>query len=196
MSFGKYAMKPAEHDQVVPYVPADIAEPAALVNAIRARRGGALINLDRMLLHSVPFAQGWNVFLGAVRRELSLSPKLREIAMCGVAMLNHAEYEFFHHAPELLAAGGTQEQVDAIRRIGVSDQDLSMFDAVERDAIALTLAMTREVRVPTILMERLQKKLGNTALVELVGTIAAYNMVSRFLVALGVSPEDHPPQVK
>ena len=30
--------------------------------------------------------------------------------------------------------------------------------------------------------------------VELVSVIAAYNMVSRFLIALEVNPEDHPPE--
>ena len=177
----------------VPYVPADLAEPADLVGAIRARRGGHLINLDRMLLNSVPYARGWNAFLGEVRRNLSLSPKLREIAMCGVAVLNGAEYEFFHHAPELIAAGGTQAQVDALRGIDDLAADLSMFSAVERDAIQLTIQMTRDIQVSEHLMKRLNEALGSTQVVALVGTIAAYNMVSRFLIALGVEPEDHPP---
>ena len=178
---------------VIPYVPHDMAEPAEVVGAIRARRGGHLIHLDRMLLHSIPFARGWNAFLGEVRRNLSLSAQHREIAMCGVAVLNGAEYEFFHHAPELLAAGGTPDQVEALRRIGDSDADWSMFDPVAQDVIALTHAMTREVTVPESLMRRLQAALGNTQVVELVGVISAYNMVSRFLIALGVTPEDHPP---
>jgi alkylhydroperoxidase family enzyme len=38
-------------------------------------------------------------------------------------------------------------------------------------------------------MKRLQDSLGNQRLVELVGVIATYNMVSRFLVALQVTPE-------
>ncbi len=177
----------------VPYVPADLAEPADLVGAIRARRGGHLINLDRMLLNSVPYARGWNAFLGEVRRNLSLSPKLREIAMCGVAVLNGAEYEFFHHAPELIAAGGTKEQVEALRRIDDLAADLSMFSAVEQDAILLTVQMTRDIQVSEHLMKRLNEALGSTQVVELVGTIAAYNMVSRFLIALGVEPEDRPP---
>ena len=42
-------------------------------------------------------------------------------------------------------------------------------------------------------MKRLQKALGSTDTVELVTVIAAYNMVSRFLIALDVNPEDHPP---
>ena len=44
-------------------------QPADLVDAIRARRGGALINLDRALLWSEPLARGWNVYLKAVRSE-------------------------------------------------------------------------------------------------------------------------------
>ena len=178
---------------VIPYVPHDLAEPADVVGAIRARRGGHLIHLDRMLLHSIPFARGWNAFLGEVRRNLSLSAQHREIAMCGVAVLNGAEYEFFHHAPELIAAGGTAQQVEALRCIADPHADWSMFDAVAQDVIALTRAMTREIAVPDALMRRLQAQLGNTQVVELVGVISAYNMVSRFLIALGVTPEDHPP---
>ena len=178
---------------IIPYLPSDIREPAELVDAIRARRGGQLIHLDRMLLHSIPFARGWNAFLGEVRRNLSVSAKLREIAMCGVAVLNGAEYEFFHHAPELLAAGGTRMQVDALRTIAHADRDLRMFDDIERDVIALTISMTRDIEVPRGILERLQAALGNTAVVELVGVVSAYNMVSRFLLALGVMPEDHPP---
>lgn len=177
----------------VAYLPQDLMEPADLVAAIRARRGGQLMNLDRMLLHSVPFARGWNLFLGEVRRNLSLSPKLREIAMCGVAVINGAEYEFFHHAPELIAAGGSEDQVKALRNIGKPNPDFSMFSELERDAIDLTFQMTRNITVDTALITRLQQSIGDTQVVELVGVIATYNMVSRFLIALGVTPEDHPP---
>ena len=182
-------------DRVIPYQPIDLAEPADLLGEIRARRGGKLINLDRMLLHSEPVARGWNHFIGNIRQKLSLDPKLRELGMCGVAILNGAEYEFFHHAPPFLKAGGTQVQVDALRRLGQKDFDKSCFSATENDALELTLQMTRQIQVDQVLMERLQKSLGNTVLVELVTVIAAYNMVSRFLIALDVHPEDHPPAV-
>jgi len=42
--------------RLIDYQPMDLAEPAELVAAIRKRRGGKFINLDRMLLHSVPIA--------------------------------------------------------------------------------------------------------------------------------------------
>lgn len=87
----------------ISYVPIDLAEPKEIVDAVRARRGGTLSNLDRILLHSPNLAQGWNTYLGAVRQRLSIDPKLREIIICCVAILNDAEYEFHHHAPELLS---------------------------------------------------------------------------------------------
>jgi len=49
--------------------------------------------------------------------------------------------------------------------------------------------MTRSIEVDPALMKRLQGSLGNAHLVELVGVIATYNMVSRFLVALQITPE-------
>jgi len=180
-------------ERLIPYQPMDLAEPAGLVAAIRQRRGGQFINLDRMLLHSVPIAEGWNHFIGEIRNNLSLDPKLRELAMCGVAVLNGAEYEFFHHAPPFKKAGGTEDQVQGLRLIGQASFPRNVFSPVENDAADLTFQMTRNIKVEPALMKRLQIALGNTDAVELVTVIAAYNMVSRFLIALDVHPEDHPP---
>jgi alkylhydroperoxidase family enzyme len=174
------------------YQPADLAEPADLVAAIRARRGGHLLNLDRMLLHSPPLAQGWNGYLKAVRRDLQLAPRLRELAMCVVAALNHADYEFHHHAPEYLAAGGTAAQVAALRDPQAASQDPALhalFDEAEQAALQLTIEMTRNVAVADATFDRVQRLLGDRDTVELVAVIATYNMVSRFLVALGIEPE-------
>ena len=179
--------------RAIDYQPLDLAEPAELVAAIRKRRGGQLINLDRMLLHSIPVARGWNVFIGEIRENLSLDPKLRELAMCGVAVLNGAEYEFFHHAPPFLKAGGTEEQVKALRHIGKLSFPKDHFDGVELDTVKLTLQMTRNIVVDKAVIQDLKKAIGDTAVVELVSVIAAYNMVSRFLIALDVNPEDQPP---
>jgi alkylhydroperoxidase family enzyme len=173
----------------VPYVSADLREPAEIVDAVRARRGGRLLNLDRMLLHSPELTRGWNAYLGAVRTRLSVSPRLREIAICVVAVLNEAEYEFIHHAPELLAAGGTQLQVDALRDPHAAMKNAALFDEVERATIELTVEMTRNVKVRAGLTEWLNAHLGAQHTVELVATIAAYNMVSRLLIAVGVEPE-------
>jgi alkylhydroperoxidase family enzyme len=175
----------------VPYVPADLAEPKDIVDAVRARRGGHLTNLDRMLLHSPALASGWNSLLGAVRTRLSLDPKLREIAICAVAVLNGAEYEFHHHAPELIKVGGTEAQVKALRKVASATLDKKNFGEAERATLQLTYELTREVGVNAKTMARVKKALGTPqAVVELVATIATYNMVSRFLVGLDVRADD------
>jgi AhpD family alkylhydroperoxidase len=175
----------------VPYVPGERTESESeLVARIRARRGGKLLNLDRMLLNSPSFAQGWNAHLGAVRRELLLDPRLRELAVCAIAVLNGADYELVQHTPEFLRAGGTAAQVEALARFGTEFEETATFDVTERAILQLALEMTRNVQVSDSTFERVQSALSDTRhVVELVGVIATYNMVSRFLVALQVDLE-------
>ena len=166
--------------------------PAEIVAAIRARRGGVLLNLDRMLLHSPGLASGWNGLFDAIRgNRLALSPYLRELAICLVAILNRAQYELHHHAPVFLAAGGTQAQLDALLAETDQAELARRFDPTALALIQLTLEMTRAVRVNDVTLDRARAALGDDRqVVEAVGVIAAYNMVSRVLVALGVEPED------
>jgi alkylhydroperoxidase family enzyme len=176
----------------LPYLPADVTEPRHIVDAMRARRGGTLLNLDRMLLHSPPVAMGWNTMMGAVRGELALSPKLKELAMCVVAVLNRAEYEWGHHAPLFVSAGGTQAQLAAMREPLAASCDTVLFDAAERAALALTFEMTRNVQVDPSTFAAVRAALpDDRQTFELVTVIASYNMVSRVLMALGVEPEAH-----
>ena len=169
----------------IPYVPIDLAEPAPLVAAIRKRRGGELAELDRLLLHSPPLAEGWNFHLGQVRTQLGISPKLRELAMCTVAVVNRAQYEYDAHLPLFIQHGGTKEQGEAIRQVEAAIGNTKLFDEVERATIRLTLEMTRDVQVQDSTFRAAQQALGGGTrpITELVGVIATYNMVSRFLVA-------------
>lgn len=160
----------------------------ALVSAIEARRGGALLNLDRMLLWSEPLARGWNVYLRALRQEISLPPFVRELAICVVARLTGADYEFHHHAPELKRAGATDAQLATLDNpdsAATSDQ----FDDLQRAVIRFAIASTRDVRIPDAVFSALKPHLSPTELVELVAVTAAYNMVARLLIALQIEPE-------
>jgi alkylhydroperoxidase family enzyme len=175
----------------IPYLPVgDQAGPAELVDAIRARRsGGRLLNLDRILLHSPPFAQGWNSLFGGIRDRLSLSPKLRELAIVAIGVINKADYEYRQHAPEFLKAGGTKEQLAALADLPASLDDTRLFDEAERATLALICEMTRDITVSDATMKRVRAMLPDRQVVELAGTIAGYNMVSRFVVAIGIEME-------
>ena len=170
------------------WTPEQLRRDPALVAAIELRRGGRLLNLDRMLLWSEPLARGWNVFLKALRQELSLSPKLRELAICVVARATGADYEFHHHAPEFAQAGGSVAQVEALGDVDKAATS-PLFDPLEQDVIRYALASTREVSIPDALSDTLSRRLNATELVELAAVVAGYNMVARFLLALRVPPE-------
>ena len=173
----------------IPYKTDAEAGPPELVASIRMRRGGRLGALDRVLLHSPPFATGWGELLGRVRGELEVPMPLRELVMCAVAVLNGAEYEMHHHGPIFLSCGGTQAQLDALRRLPAVDA--ALFDATQQAALHLAVEMTRHVKVSEATFEAARRALaGDRHLFELIGVIAAYNMVSRILVAVGVEAND------
>lgn len=175
------------------WTPEQKPQPKDLVDAILARRGGALLNLDQALLWSEPVARGWNVYLKNVRTGLPTSRKLCELGICTVALLTGAEYEYHHHAPDFLTAGGTQAELDALNCAVQADPTQPITDAAlhatERLVVQYAAQMTRHVKVDDALFAQLKATFTTTELVELTTAIATYNMVARFLVALQITPE-------
>jgi len=167
-------------------------QPQDLVQAILERRGGALLNLDRALLWSEPLARGWNVYLKDVRTGLGASRKLRELGICTVALITGAQYEYHHHAPDFIAAGGTQGELDALQAWLAGSSAAAPASPLSGDAalvVRYAAQMTRDVKVDDALFAQLRECFDTTELVEITAAIATYNMVARFLVALGVTPE-------
>jgi alkylhydroperoxidase family enzyme len=74
----------------------------------------------------------------------------------------------------------TREAVEGLRN------NTQMLEGVERLVVQYTDAMTRELQVADALVEELRQHFDDKTLVELTATIAGYNMVSRFLIAMGI----------
>jgi len=159
-------------------------EVAALRAQILAERG-KLHNLYRMLLNSPPVAQGWLNFLTAIRQKCLLDGATRELAILRIAVINKADYEFVSHVPFALKAGLTQQQVDAI----ADWPDSTLFDERQRAVLAYTDSMTKDVHVPQATFDPVARHFDARGVTELTATIAAYNLVSRFLEALEIDPE-------
>lgn len=177
--------------RIPPWTPDRKPQPDDLVQAVLARRGGELLNLDRALLWSEPLARGWNAYLGAVRTGLPTSRKLRELGICTVALLTGAHYEYHHHAPDFLAAGGTQAELDALNAFCGEPGEPALAGLGRQESLVARYAarMTREVKVDDGLFREMQEQFDTTQIVEITAAIATYNMVARFLLALGVTPE-------
>ena len=166
----------------VPLVePGTRPELAEIEKSILAQRG-RISDLYRVLLNSGPLASGWEAMLTAVRNKSSVPADLRELMILRVAVVNRAPYEFDAHVPHAKKAGVSDAKIAAVRETVIG----SVFTESEAMVLELADAMTRHIDVPEALMDRLKTKLDARGVVETVATVAAYNMVSRFLVALQV----------
>lgn len=156
-----------------------------LVQRIVAERGSVL-HLYQMLLHSLPLAEGWLTYLTAIRQKLGINGYLRELVIIRVALINGAKYEADQHTPIAIREGMSKEQVLALARWETSE----LFNEDERAVLALTDEMTKHVQVKKDTFDRVLANYGQSATVELIATIAAYNMVSRVIEALEISGDD------
>jgi len=168
--------------RLAPVEPGTRPELANIERQILQERG-RISTLYRVLLNSAPLAQGWEAMFTAIRNRASLPARLRELAILRIAMLNGAPYEFDAHVPHALKAGIAEDAIQALREGRIADN----MPVLDRLVLELTDTMTRNIEVPDALFERVRGNFDDTQLVELVATVAGYNMVSRFLVALRIA---------
>lgn len=169
----------------------------AQLSARRSPKG--LQPLDLTLLHSPSVAAGWSSFLGAIRNSTSLPADIRELCICRVAVLNDAAYEWEHHAPILKAEGGLSEEAlqelkqkkawqgwDEDEKDSGEEELGGGLNKKQRATLAYCDAMTIGVKVSDSIFAALSDMFTEREVVEITATVAAYNCVSRFLVALDV----------
>lgn len=169
--------------------PASGPEETAIVDAVLQRRGTrGLQPLDLAMMHSLPLAEGWNTFYGNIRTRTSIAADVREVAICRVAVLTRAYYEWPHHAPIARSAGVAEPAIQGLKDgslAGLSDK----LQAVARYA----QAMTEQIEVPEETFEELRKFFSPREIVEITMVVSAYNCTSRFLVALNVGESNGVP---
>lgn len=81
------------------------------------RRPRPLIPLDLTLLHSPPVANGYHAFVSALRTETIVPAALLELAVCRVAILTTAVYEWNIHAALALKAGLSRDALELARSV-------------------------------------------------------------------------------
>ena len=194
----------------LPYVPSnpppssDPSTTAAYTQLSARRSPNPLLQLDLTLLHSPPVASGWSSFLDAIRTQTILSKDIRELCICRVGILNGADYEWEHHVPILREAGISERAVEEVKSRkawrgwiredtgaaaeleDAQDDDCAGLNEQQRAVLAYTDAMTIGVKVSEEIFSELKMCFDERHIVEITATVAAYNCVSRFLVALDV----------
>ena len=143
---------------------------------------GRISPLYAVLLNSPEVASGWEQLMTTIRQKTSVPPALRELIILRVAVLNNASYEFEAHVPHALQAGVPQGTIDRIKASA-----LEGFSETETIVLRYTDAMTRDLEVSDGLFQQVQKHFPDPkTLLELTATVASYNMVSRFLIAMRI----------
>src|ERR671923_311255 len=91
------------------------SELTEIIARIKGARGGRLINIYRLMLHSPSLANAWFELNQAVRYGTEIDGQSRELAVIRVAILNDTEYVQRAHGPAYaLKEGLTPEQVTAL----------------------------------------------------------------------------------
>ncbi|KAJ5247242.1 hypothetical protein N7468_002225 [Penicillium chermesinum] len=151
--------------------------------------------LDRALLHAPPVADGYNSFIGSLRTKTNLSPDLLELSICRIGVLNKAIYEWNIHGPLALKAGVSVNELSDVAALPTfTDEEQSrkawahsVLTRTQKAVIKYTDEMTVRVAVSDEVFQELHEVLpSDRSIVELTATVAGYNCVSRFLVALDV----------
>jgi alkylhydroperoxidase family enzyme len=168
----------------VEYPATDSPDAQQMVEQIRKERGGRFPHLFHMQLYNPAIADGWLRLGTAVRYKSDLDSPTRELAICLVARTTGADYEWQAHRRLAAQEGFSDAQLD-----GILDWRSGQFTDGQRAVLAVAESLTRNVDVDDATFEAARRHLSPRQLVELVTTVAYYNMVSRFLVGLKIDLE-------
>ncbi|KAF8594806.1 carboxymuconolactone decarboxylase [Ceratobasidium sp. AG-I] len=181
------------HSQPAQRIPSVNPAPGtnALADSIRAQQNGTLRALDMALLNSPGFTVGWNAMFRQIRYNSTVPGDIRELSILRISALQGAAYLWQQHEPVGRSEGLTSAQLKLIRDPAYSPYGSPStpprFSAKQLAAIKFADASTRNSHVSDDVWAGLAKQLGSPQqLTELVLTVAGYNMVSRFLLAVSV----------
>jgi 4-carboxymuconolactone decarboxylase len=166
-------------------------EQRALCDAIRTGPRGRLVmgGPFACFLHSPAYGQSAQQLGAHVRYHTSLPPRLSEFAILTTARLWKAQYEWFAHAPIAERAGVSPQTIRDLR----AGRRPARAPADERALYDFIKDLYRTRRVADATYRRVHKLLGDAGMVELVGILGYYSLISMTLnVFRAKIPDDQP----
>lgn len=136
----------------------------------------------RAWLHSAEMADRAQHLGEYLRWETSLGRALSEIAILVTARFWTSHYEWFAHKREALKAGIDPAIIDAI----AARQTPDFADPKARTVYEFALTLHRDHAVPDALYASAKESLGEQGVLELVGLLGYYTLVSMILNAFEI----------
>lgn len=161
-------------------------EQKAVYDAIAAGPRGRVQGPLAVWLHSPGLADNAQKLGAFCRYGTSLEPRLSELAILVTGRAWTAQFEWAVHKPIALKAGLSEAVVDAIRNRSTPPFERDDERVVHDFAMALHL----DRKVPQALYDEAVAALGVTAVVELVGILGYYTLISMTLNVFNVPLEE------
>jgi 4-carboxymuconolactone decarboxylase len=143
-------------------------------DAILAGPRGKIVGPLKVWLHSPGLAEHAQALGAYCRFNSSLPPRLSELAIIITGAFWKANYEWFAHAPLAIKAGIDPAAVEAIR----TGAKPTLTKADEQVIYDFTTELTTTRRVSDASFARAKKELGEKSVIDLVGIIGYYGLVS------------------
>lgn len=133
-------------------------------------------------LHRPELAEAAQTLGAYCRYGSSLEPRLSELAILTMAVAWQAEFEWFAHKPIGLAAGLSDDVIEALR----TGSCPRFADREEQVVHAVTDMLARHRQLPDELYKEAVGVIGEARLVDLIGICGYYTLISMTLVAFDV----------
>ena len=159
----------------------------ALMEAIRSGPRGKSITPRgpfAVWLHAPEFGQLAQALGAHCRYKTALAPRLSEFAILCTARLWRAQYEWFAHAPMAEKAGVKPKTIQDLR----AGREPTSAPKDERAIHAFIRELYKTKRVSERAYKRVHALLGDAAMVELVGILGYYVMISMTLNVFRMMP--------
>lgn len=144
-------------------------------------------NLYRTLGHAPDMLRAWLDMAWPLRTKATTSRRVRELMILRGARITRTAYEWAQHVPLALAAGVTQDEVDAL----MDERDADSFSDAEKAALRLAGEITAGPAASEECMQALKAFYSESEIVELVLTASFYVCVGRALTSLQVPLEEN-----
>lgn len=164
----------------LPYLTHDDLDPE---DHVLLQRG---INLEKITTYSPGGARAFHRLGGWIRFKSKLDPRLREMAILRVGVLERADYEFTHHIELGIQFGMSEDDVRDV----VAGPDAPGLGEVERLVVRAADEITVEGAMAGDTFAALQEHFDGELLVEFTLAVAYYNAVTRFLKTFEIDVED------
>jgi 4-carboxymuconolactone decarboxylase len=141
------------------------------------------LNLFRMLVHAESAMRPLQALGAAVLGQANLDPRVREFAILRVAARSRAQYEWIQHVEVGLAAGLTNQQIEALSDLGGEHE---VFDSQDRALLAFVDEVLGVPDVTDGTFDAVRELLEPREIVELLIAIGYYRMLAGVMTTLEV----------